>query len=197
MFYTIYKITNLLNGKIYIGAHKTSNLDDYYMGSGVKIKKDIKKYGKDNFKKEYIFILENEQEMYNMESLLVNEDFIKNENVYNVSVGGYGWNRRGVEVEKEMNSKAGGWKNKEKRIEILNNIPAEKRKEIGKKLGNKYGGINELTNEEIERRFELISDIDLLEYGWVKKVSDRLKITHTQVKRFIEKHYKGEFYRRK
>ena len=45
MFYTVYKITNLINNKIYVGVHITKNLNDSYMGSGVNIKRAIKKYG--------------------------------------------------------------------------------------------------------------------------------------------------------
>jgi len=49
----IYKITNLINGKIYIGQHYTS-ADDGYLGSGKWIKRAIKKYGKENFIRETI-----------------------------------------------------------------------------------------------------------------------------------------------
>ena len=50
MFYTIYKVTNKLNSKYYIGKHQTLDLDDGYMGSGKLIRYAVKKYGKDNKK---------------------------------------------------------------------------------------------------------------------------------------------------
>lgn len=43
MFHFLYKTTNTLNGKIYIGAHSTQDLNDGYLGSGKQILDAIKK----------------------------------------------------------------------------------------------------------------------------------------------------------
>ncbi len=43
--YLIYKIYNTINGKYYIGQHKTTNPYDSYMGSGNIINEAISKYG--------------------------------------------------------------------------------------------------------------------------------------------------------
>lgn len=86
MYYTIYKITNVLDGKFYIGKHKTKNLDDGYMGSGVLICRAIKKYGAENFKKEILHIFETEAEMNDAEARLV----VLGEDSYNLCPGGHG-----------------------------------------------------------------------------------------------------------
>jgi len=52
MFYLLYEITNLINDKNYIGQHITKDINDGYMGSGHAITAAIKKYGRENFKKE-------------------------------------------------------------------------------------------------------------------------------------------------
>ena len=62
MYNYFYKITNLINNHFYYGVHSTNNLNDGYFGSGVKLKQAVKKYGKENFKKEILFISSNEQE---------------------------------------------------------------------------------------------------------------------------------------
>jgi len=56
VFYTVYRTTNLVNGKYYFGVHKTNNPDDDYLGSGTYIKNAVAKYGADKFCKEVLFI---------------------------------------------------------------------------------------------------------------------------------------------
>ena len=74
MYYTIYKTTNLINGKIYIGKHQTSNLNDSYLGSGKGIKNAVKKYGRENFRKDILFVFESEKEMNAKEKELITEE---------------------------------------------------------------------------------------------------------------------------
>ena len=90
MFYLIYKITNTVNNKIYIGSHKTKEINDGYMGSGKYLNYAYKKYGLENFKKEILFVFDNPTDMFNKEAELVNDKFLAEENTYNLKRGGFG-----------------------------------------------------------------------------------------------------------
>jgi hypothetical protein len=90
MHYLIYKITNKINGKIYIGKHQTKNLNDCYMGSGKRLSLAIQKYGIENFEKEILFQFDNEYDMNAKEAELVTREFVKEETNYNICPGGHG-----------------------------------------------------------------------------------------------------------
>lgn len=90
MYYYIYQITNLLDNKIYIGAHKTKNLNDGYMGSGKILNLAINKYGIENFKKDILEYFDTAKEMFAREKEIVNESFLLREDIYNIRLGGSG-----------------------------------------------------------------------------------------------------------
>jgi group I intron endonuclease len=106
MFYLVYKITNTVNGKTYIGCHKTKDKNDGYMGSGKLLKRAIQKYGADKFTKEIIAECSCSEEMFAKEKELV----ILNDMSYNMKSGGEG----GFDYLNETGLNT-SWKNKEER----------------------------------------------------------------------------------
>lgn len=90
MFHYVYRITNRLDGKIYIGCHSTKNLNDDYMGSGYRIRRAIRHHGVENFEKEILSFHESREEMLDEERRLVSEEFVLREDTYNIVIGGGG-----------------------------------------------------------------------------------------------------------
>lgn len=88
--YVVYKVTNTINQKIYIGFYGTKNPKDSYLGSGDKIKLAVSKYGKENFIKEILFTFNSEKEARAKEAELVDSDFIRRSDTYNLIIGGGG-----------------------------------------------------------------------------------------------------------
>jgi hypothetical protein len=89
-YHYFYKITNLINNHFYYGVHNTNNLDDGYMGSGVRLQYAYKKYGIENFKKEILKYFDTKEEAFEYESNIVNENLVYDDNCYNLSPGGKG-----------------------------------------------------------------------------------------------------------
>lgn len=90
MFYYLYEIKNLTNNKIYIGVHKTKNMDDGYMGSGADLCRAIKEEGSENFIKTIHETFESSKAMYLREEEVVNAEFLARDDVYNKRRGGFG-----------------------------------------------------------------------------------------------------------
>lgn len=82
----IYKTTNNINGKIYIGQHITDRLNDGYKCSGIVIEQAFKKYGKHNFKMDILEFYEGDskEEFNNLERSYIEKfDSINPEVGYN------------------------------------------------------------------------------------------------------------------
>jgi len=90
-YHFVYKITNLINQKYYIGVHSTNNLEDGYMGSGTAIKNAIQKYGIENFKREILEFVQTSEEKWLAEIKHVTLDVVRDENSYNMAPGGKNW----------------------------------------------------------------------------------------------------------
>lgn len=88
-YHFIYKTTNLLNNKYYIGLHSTSNLNDGYLGSGTLLKYSIKKYGAENFKCEILEYVSNRIELINREREIVTLELLNDPLCVNLTTGGF------------------------------------------------------------------------------------------------------------
>ncbi len=85
----IYKITNTINGKAYVGKHKGTDFGEYW-GSGTALHNAYKKYGKENFKREVLKYASFEDELNFMECFYIQACGTKRPNGYNIAFGGKG-----------------------------------------------------------------------------------------------------------
>ena len=141
MFYCVYKITNKINSKFYIGMHQTIDINDGYMGSGKRLHSAYKKYGIENFEKEILHIFDNEKDMRNKEKELV----VISEMSYNLCEGGKGGfgyiNRNGLGIIHKFTSEESsrgmkGKKLSEQRKETIKQQMLGKQNFLGKNHTN-------------------------------------------------------------
>lgn len=99
--YKIYRITNLINGKIYVGQTKQILKERFQQHclskNNMLISRAIKKYGKENFKIEILETCINLEELNNSEIKWIKDLNSLNPNGYNVLEGG-----RNAKLPEEM-----------------------------------------------------------------------------------------------
>ena len=91
--YYIYRITNKVNGKTYIGQHKYKDLNDNYMGSGKRLWEAYRKYGFENFEKKILVFNISKREHADLleKTFIASErEKVGVENCYNLADGGEG-----------------------------------------------------------------------------------------------------------
>ena len=86
----LYRTTNLINGRYYIGMHSTNLLEDNYVGSGRRLWYEIRKYGRQNFKFEILEFFDSREKLALREKELVTLQEIAKEKCINLKAGGVG-----------------------------------------------------------------------------------------------------------
>ena len=100
--YYIYRITNKVNNKTYIGQHKYKKLNDDYKGSGKLLWRAYRKYGLENFEKEILYSrIQYKETADAMERFAIAKERALGKAEYNIANGGQGGNL-GEEVNKKL-----------------------------------------------------------------------------------------------
>ena len=118
-YHFIYRTTNLLNEKFYVGMHSTDNLEDGYVGSGKRLGYSIRKYGLENHKFEILEFLSSREELKKREAEVVNEELLADPLCMNLKFGGAG----GWDHTKSMDLTARAKSLNEKRSEKIATDP--------------------------------------------------------------------------
>lgn len=145
----VYKTTNLLNGKIYIGQHTTENPDDGYMGSGVYLQKAIKEDGKENFTREIISWADSKKDLDHAEEFFIKHYIQKvgKSRMYNATEHAGGVDYHTDESKKKMSAVKKGHtvseEHKQKISIICKNHPALSKKVLCVETGEIYPSISE------------------------------------------------------
>lgn len=175
VYYIIYKTTNLVNGKYYIGKHKQVGIGfDGYLGSGTALKKAIEKYGEENFKRETLYYFESEAECLQKEYEIVNEDFVSANDNYNIIPGGYGGS-----YERDF-------EHRNKMSELKKGIPKshEHKQKLSDSVKQFYNTEEGLIRRELQREFNKSSEVI---WEALKKGRDAIKQLRENDKQTLSK----------
>lgn len=136
----IYKTTNKITGKIYIGQDKNNNPD--YLGSGKILRYAIEKYGHENFEKEILEECISKEKMNDAEIYWISYYNSTDRTIgYNITIGGSGGDTLSNHPDKDKISQKISKSNSGKKPWNIGLSGKYKRDpSIGKKIGAKLKG---------------------------------------------------------
>ena len=161
MYGYIYLIINKVNGKTYIGQHKSNKYwyEDKYMGTGKNLFCAYNKYGKENFEKYLIQYAQNKDELDKAEIFWIAEYRNRGKAEYNICIGGQGFSygtKRGKmsdahkkKISEAKKGKAFSENHKKKIADAHKNVPrdAETKKKISESHKGKH--LSEETKQKL------------------------------------------------
>jgi hypothetical protein len=178
VYYYLYEVTNLVNGRTYIGQHITDDLEDGYLGSGKALKSAIKKYGRDRFKKEILLFARNEKALNVLEMMAVTPEFCARKDNYNLKEGGNS-GRPNPEIREKMRQKKLGARNhnygKPKTEEWKAKVSAAHNGRVVSKetrLKMSLAGLGRKHTEEAKKRIGIASALRLRSESTKRKIGD-------------------------
>lgn len=199
MYYIIYKVTNLVNGKFYIGKHQTKDLNDGYLGSGKLLKRAREKYGNENFITEILEIYDQEWKMNLAEKILVVPDIEINYNICPGGQGGFGFINKNRD-HKSHNGKLA--KNRDySKTDYTNSRIAAKEPERNKKitdtkrkngsivLPNNFGSKRGIESRNKMRDKKLGSNNNNFGKCWVKNAMSSILIKREDIDLYLSEGY--------
>lgn len=211
MYGYIYKTTNLVNNKIYIGQKKSNKfLEESYLGSGTRLHSAIQHYGKDKFRVELIEWCNTKEELDEKEIFWIAYYNSRNTEIgYNIAIGGNTrvWNKGkhlSEEHKRKISKSEKGKKHtdeaKDKMRKAKQNISYETREKmsIAKRGENhwNYGRqLSEETKEKIRKSKENISaeyreKLSAAHKGKPSSIKGKIAITNGHIIKYI---FKNEF----
>lgn len=180
MYRFIYKTTNKVNGMFYIGMHRTDDLNDGYLGSGLSLLKAFAEIGRLNFERQILEFAETDEELMSLEKAYVTKELINDPLCYNLATGvagrlSYGeacnFSEEGLERLREYGKRYSGENNPfygkqhtEEVKEILSELASKKKGELNPFFGKTHSdefkrllsesrkGINRENNIKISQR---------------------------------------------
>lgn len=166
--YIIYKTTCKINGKIYVGQHKTEVVDDGYLGSGKLIRRAISKYGVDNFTREVLEIVDTPDEAREREEFYIQLHESTNLDIgYNITKYAWGGQPITEEARQKISDKLKGRRlSEETKLKLSEPKPPrsqEHRENSSKSRKGKKWYHNPATNES-----RCFSVDDVIPNDWVK-----------------------------
>lgn len=101
----LYRVEDVVRGKFYLGKHN-GRIQQGYWGSGLRINRHIKKYGKQDLRYE-VLVIADEQYIYDLERRWITPEFLAaNPNCLNLCPGGMGGNLGNVPHNKGKKASA-------------------------------------------------------------------------------------------